>query len=136
MLVLAFQLPQLLSHTPQVNKLSHFLTEAVQGVMGKDMCEKKIVPKLDTQGQEIRQLWRPAAESREAAHALSNAQGVQAIFRMEANGDGILEPTGVTYIVAEGLKHEEAKTHHAFAWTAAAVPRAAATAAGAPGIAA
>ena len=115
MLVLAFKLPQLLSHIPQVNKLSHFLTETVQGVMFKDIFSKKIIPKLDSQGHEIRRVWRPAAESREAARALSNAQGVQAIFRMEANGDGILEPTGVTYIVAEGFKHEEAKTHHAFA---------------------
>ena len=115
MLVLAFKLPQLLSHTPQVNKLSHFLTEAVQGVMAKDIFEKKIVPQLDAQGQEIRQLWRPAAESREAAHALSNAQGVQAIFRMEADEDSNLKPAGVTYILAEGIKHEEAKTHHAFA---------------------
>ena len=112
---MAFKSPQLLSYTPQVNKLSHFLTEAVLGVMAKDILEKKIVPKLDSQGQPIRQLWRPAAESREAARALSDAQGVQAIFRMAANADSILEPTGVTYILAEGLKHEEATMHHAFA---------------------
>ena len=106
--------PQLLSHTPQVNKLSHFLTENVEGVMGKDIMQKKVIPQLDSQGQAIRQLWRPAAECREEALALSTAQGVQAIFCMAANADSILEPVGVTYMLADGLKHEEAKKHHAF----------------------
>ena len=66
---MAFKSPQLLSDTPQVNKLSHFLTEDVKGVMGKDLLDKKVVPTLDGQGQEIQQLWRPDAESREAAQA-------------------------------------------------------------------
>ena len=98
-----------------MDKLSKFLTEDVTGVLGKDMVEKKILPKLDTQGQGMRQLWRIALESRDAAHALSAAQEIEAIFHMTASTDGMLEPVGVTYILANGLKHEEATMQHVFA---------------------
>ena len=101
-----------------MDKLSKFLTEGVAGVRGKDMFEKKVVPQLDTQGQGIKQLWRIAAEAREAAHALSAAEGIEAIFRMAADADdGKLQPVGLSYILTDGLKHDDATVQHVFVST-------------------
>ena len=98
-----------------MDKLGKFLTEAVTGVQGKDVFQKKVVPQLDTQGQGIKQLWRIVPEARPAAQALSAAEGIQEIFRMEANAiDRQLKPVGLSYILAEGLKHDDATMQHVF----------------------
>ena len=111
---MAFKSPQLLSDTPQVNTLRHFLTEDVKGVRSRELLGQKVLPRLDSQGQAMQQLWRPGVHSRAAAEALSAAQGIQAIFRMAPGEDSMLEPTGVTYILSEVLKHEEAKMQYTF----------------------
>jgi hypothetical protein len=115
------------AHTSQVDKLSKFLTEGVTGVQGKDVFQKKVVPQLDTRGQGIKQLWRIAPEARPAAQALSAAEGIEEIFCMEAGtDDGKLKPVGLSYILTDGLKHDDATMQHVFVsvWPDGAAARA------------